>query len=446
VGEATASAFLMAAAPYGTPSEAGSDYPASANASQHGNDGSPAHVSANADAVDTESSQGGVGGSELGNSVFYDDPDLIDGSFGQGGVDPASTQKAIDQVQSKIERMKEMIQAEQTSRDEAVNEYLKLSSNADRQQQARIKQVFEKKNQKSAQSMAHYSRKLEDYHKKLQDLQEHGVQRPRQTHKILGQGLKSVGGNIRDGLTGAINKPKELAAHLIRQKHKFGSADNLSHHIGKEGNGGGGGSAGSNSSRDVTGGKKHGSASLPRENSGLSGGGTGAGGSERHSSLASSNNKRKCISDDGRRSERSESGLTTSSEEPPLPPSMLTAPRQPSAVPSAVGEDGDGDEEHQEEGQPGEPTSQSSEWKAVMQELVLHREEVEHLREEMEDQRSMYKAELEALTYQLREERDRCERLEEQMNDLTELHQHEIENIKSMCGDMEEKVRQRRSR
>ncbi len=71
---------------------------------------------------------------------------------------------------------------------------------------------------------------------------------------------------------------------------------------------------------------------------------------------------------------------------------------------------------------------------------AFFREEVEHLREEMDEQRQQFKSEVDALTYQLREERDRCERLEEQVNDLTELHQHEIENIKSGVGDMEEKV------
>ena len=51
------------------------------------------------------------------------------------------TAKAIEQVQSKIARTKDLIRDEQTSRDNNVNEYLKLSANAERQQQNRIKQV-----------------------------------------------------------------------------------------------------------------------------------------------------------------------------------------------------------------------------------------------------------------------------------------------------------------
>ncbi len=46
---------------------------------------------------------------------------------------------------------------------ENVNEYLRLSSNADKQQQQRIKQLFEKKNQKSTQNVAQLQRKLENY-------------------------------------------------------------------------------------------------------------------------------------------------------------------------------------------------------------------------------------------------------------------------------------------
>ena len=60
-----------------------------------------------------------------------------------GSEDQVSlTLKAIEQVQSKILRTKELIRDEQTSRDNNVNEYLKLSTNAERQQQNRIKQVF----------------------------------------------------------------------------------------------------------------------------------------------------------------------------------------------------------------------------------------------------------------------------------------------------------------
>ena len=448
------------------PSETGSDYGAGGgHFAAEMSVASPAHLAESSAAMDSSADNSGG----LGNSIFYDDPDL-EGSFGhQGqGIDPEMTQKAMDQIQSKIEKTKELIKEEQTSRDDNVNEYLKLSSNADRQQQARIKQVFEKKNQKSAQNIAHYGKKLEEYQRRMQDLQEHGL-RPKQSHK-LGQGLKNVGGNIRDGLTGmsssVMSKPKEFA-HLIR--HKFGSADNLAAMSKEEGSGDG--------KKDRN---HHGSASLPRENSGLSGGGGGEGGgggtgsggggggrgSDRHSSLASQGNRRKCISDDGggrSRSDRSESLATSSEveEQQQAAAAEASSDRRHHKAASTSGHSrrgqesqqqqlsgggsaaGGGDSEQQQQQQRRHHTSASSssaEWKAVMQELVLHREEVEHLREEMDEQRQQFKSEVESLTYQLREERDRCERLEEQVNDLTELHQHEIENIKSGVGDMEEKV------
>ena len=56
---------------------------------------------------------------------------------------------------------------------------------------------------------------MEEYRRKVSELQERGL-RPRSSHR-LGAGLKSVGGNIRDGVGNVISKPKELASKL---KHK----------------------------------------------------------------------------------------------------------------------------------------------------------------------------------------------------------------------------------
>lgn len=47
---------------------------------------------------------------------------------------------------------------------------------------------------------------------------------PREVLRDVSQGLKNVGGNIRDGVTTVMSKPREFA-HLI--KNKFGSADNI---------------------------------------------------------------------------------------------------------------------------------------------------------------------------------------------------------------------------
>lgn len=80
-------------------------------------------------------------------------------------------------------------------------------------------------------------KKLESYLKRYDDLEQQQAMKaqqqkdhrqPREVLRDVGQGLKNVGGNIRDGVTtGVINvmsKPREFA-HLI--KNKFGSADNI---------------------------------------------------------------------------------------------------------------------------------------------------------------------------------------------------------------------------
>ena len=70
----------------------------------------------------------------------------------------------------------------------------------------------------------------------------------------------------------------------------------------------------------------------------------------------------------------------------------------------------------------------------------MHKEEVDRVREEMDELRQQFDGKVEGLHYKLQEERENVNRLEDQINDMTELHQHEIENIKSGITDMEEKV------
>ena len=77
-------------------------------------------------------------------------------------------------------------------------------------------------------------KKLEVYNKRVKDFQLQQTQKiqshrpPREVLRDVGQGLKNVGGNIRDGISGlsgsVMSKPREFA-HLI--KNKFGSADNI---------------------------------------------------------------------------------------------------------------------------------------------------------------------------------------------------------------------------
>lgn len=84
-----------------------------------------------------------------------------------GMPDPQLTKAAIAHLQQKILNLTEQIKIAQTARDDNVAGYLKLVNTADKQQAAHIRQVFEKKNQKSAQTILQLQKKLEHDHRKL---------------------------------------------------------------------------------------------------------------------------------------------------------------------------------------------------------------------------------------------------------------------------------------
>ncbi|XP_046396489.1 transmembrane and coiled-coil domains protein 2 isoform X6 [Ischnura elegans] len=361
-----------------------------------------------------------------------DDVDYV-GSIAAGSLcsaaetpDAARTRAAIEHMQSKIRRTKELIRGEQTTSDDNVNEYLKLAANADRQQLPRIKAVFEKKNQKSAHAISQLQKKLEAYTRRVRDIEMHGLppahhRQPREVLRDMGQGLKHVGGNIRDGITGfsgtVMSKPREFA-HLI--KNKFGSADNintlatlpLADSSCKHGNGADMGGASEEDGSRGSGRTHHGSATLPAQGSGplgvakfpseeeegggasgvVSGVGDGSGGGPLGGSECSS--------------------VTSESLPPPAHHAHPCSPR------------------HQ-------PTSYQLD--LIFTELQERREECERLREEVETIKRL-QGEVAFLGQSLQEERFRSERLEEQVNDLTELHQVEVENLKQAISDVEEKV------
>ncbi|XP_008549285.1 transmembrane and coiled-coil domains protein 2 isoform X2 [Microplitis demolitor] len=310
----------------------------------------------------------------------------------------ARVRQAIEQTQNKITKTRELIRTEQKTRDENVNEYLKLAANADKQQLARIKTVFEKKNQKSAHNIAQLQKKLDSYTKKLRNYEMNGAptshRQPREVLRDMGQGLKNVGGNIRDGISGfsgsVMSKPREFA-HLI--KNKFGSADNintLSHGSTFYVNDPPRAGTGDNGSveEEKT---HHGSATLP--------GGCSLG--------------------------------STHSAAPVKFPS-----EEGSECSSVTSESGPGSR-----GQTHACHSNNAAFslKSIFAELQEHRENFERMREKLDTLKTLQQ-EVTFLSNALQEERFRCERLEEQMNDLTELHQNEVENLKQTITDMEEKV------
>lgn len=76
-----------------------------------------------------------------------------------------------------------------------MNEYLKLAANADKHQVQRIKAVFEKKNQKSAQVISQLQKKLDNYQKRVHEIESgvgQGHRPPREVLRDMGQGLKYV--------------------------------------------------------------------------------------------------------------------------------------------------------------------------------------------------------------------------------------------------------------
>ncbi|XP_059351694.1 transmembrane and coiled-coil domain protein 3-like isoform X2 [Daphnia carinata] len=342
-------------------------------------------------------------GAEGGNTML----DELDGTGGSLSYAPGTPQYhkvrlEMEQIHAKVNKTRELIRDEQTSRDENVNEYLRLASQADKQQQTRLKAVFEKKNTKSAQQMQVLQRKLDNYQNKLKALEAQGIPRnhghraPKQVLRGVGMGIKTV-----------MSKPREFA-HLIR--NKFGSADNINQIRAVENTPNSAApedafvisptpannmSAGNSNSLPGHGAISQtigSSAIVPAASQGSGGG--------------------KYTSEEG-----SECGSSVTSES--MAGGLHMSPRH-NVVGASLG--------------------LSMGLESFFQELQERREEVDRLREEMEQVKLNLQQEVCLVSSALQEERFRVERLEEQINDLTELHQNEVENLKQNIADMEEKV------
>ncbi|KAK2862095.1 hypothetical protein Q5P01_001628 [Channa striata] len=317
-----------------------------------------------------------------------EEPDKLDRYDGLG---PARTKQAIAQLQQKILKLTEQIKIEQTARDDNVAEYLKLANNADKQQSARIKQVFEKKNQKSAQSIQQLQRKLEHYHRKLREVEHNGIPRqPKDVLRDMHQGLKDVGAKVTGGFSSfsqathsaagaVVSKPREIASLL---RNKFGSADNI---------------AALKDSLDET-----------QGDDGVGPGGTRTLGTGQLQSSP------KYGSDDDCSSATSGSAGANSTTGAPGGP------------PSSKGNTLD--------------QTQASGFDAIIHEIQELRENQGRLEVSFENLKAHYQRDYTMIMEALQEERYRCERLEEQLNDLTELHQNEILNLKQELASMEEKI------
>uniref|UniRef100_M3ZFT9 Transmembrane and coiled-coil domain family 2 n=1 Tax=Xiphophorus maculatus TaxID=8083 RepID=M3ZFT9_XIPMA len=338
-----------------------------------------------------------------------------DSNISTDGSAPQRTRAALEHLQQKILKVTEQIRVEQEARDDNVAEYLKLAHNADKQQASRIKQVFEKKNQKSAQTIAHLHKKLEHYHKKLKEIEQNGPARqPKDVLRDMQQGLKDVGANVRAGISGfgggvvegvkggvsalthtaVVSKPREFAS-LIR--NKFGSADNIAHLKDTLEDGVGGHSEDAPTPRALSGSAtlvsspKYGSddecsSATSGSGAGSNSGGAGAGGVVGGGMLG---------------------------------PTM-GSPRL------------DGHHHHHHH--------MHSSWDSLLEGLQEIKASQTHMEDAIEDMKGQLQSDYSYMTQCLQEERYRYERLEEQLNDLTELHQNEMTNLKQELASMEEKV------
>ncbi|KAK1804674.1 hypothetical protein P4O66_020669, partial [Electrophorus voltai] len=290
------------------------------------------------------------------------------------------SQLGLDSLQQKILKVTEQLRVEQMEQDDNVAEFLKLVNMADKQQVARIRQVFEKKNQKSAHSISQLQKKLEQYHRRMKD-SESTLSSKHSSPKDLAKDLsKDLSKDILKDMSGSgrhpwdkiktigpgvslsppffFSKSREFA-NLIR--NKFGSADNIAHF----------------------------------KNTLEESGGRALGGS------ATIVGKSKYHSDD-----ECSTGTSASSDSNGNP---------------AVSHHGDGT-----------ISMVLDELREIRRSQVRLAQDMETLNEELKGDSF--------LTQTLEEERYRIERLEEQLNVLVELHQREMVDLKQELASIAEKV------
>ncbi|XP_071141275.1 transmembrane and coiled-coil domains protein 1-like isoform X7 [Mytilus edulis] len=311
--------------------------------------------------------------------------DEIDGQTECSISDVERTKHAKENLQTKINKTMENIKGEQAVKEEHVNEYLRLASNADKQQLQRIKTIFEKKNQKSTQTISALTKKVENYHKRMNDLDTYGFtghKQARERLRDLGQGFKGVVGNIKGAKDHIKAKPSQLA-HLI--KNKFGSADNISQ---------------LKTSIEDT--------SIPE------------GEIKNQTSTLPASFK---FSDDDNSSVTSGSvGLYHNS---PQSASQHTSQQLP-VIQQSINL---------------EPIIQELQKSHEANKII--QESVQQLSDEFETYKITAQSDIAMLKTLLEEERYRVERLEVQINDMTELQQHEIQNLRQDITGMEEKTEYR---
>ncbi|KAI0241145.1 Transmembrane and coiled-coil domains protein 2 [Lamellibrachia satsuma] len=349
----------------------------------------------------------------VGLSCSLTDVDDVDGP--DPGMAQAVRKAEVEKLHLKIQKIMQRIKAEQREKEDNVNEYLRVASasSPDKQQTQRIKAAFEKRNQKSTQVIDQLQRKLESYKKRLHEARLSTTSinpRHKQTKNVfrdVGQGLKDVGANIKEGITGfsgtLASKPKDLVSLV---KNKFSSADNIStlkddailseepEKISQPG------------SNTLPAGNSLDESALTQRKVDMSSGG-------QHSAVE----RFKYASDDEASSMTSGSfGRSGTQSTPPQAGVSMTSQLT-----------------SQMEMSPGDLGS-------LLIELHDVQETQNEILQEVQNFKSQMQIDYNFMKQSLEEERYRSDRLEEQINDLTELHQHEVTNLKQEMSGMEEKM------
>lgn len=119
--------------------------------------------------------------------------------------------RAIAHIEQKIRRTKDLIKEEQLRCDDNVNEYLKLSSNAEPNQSSRLRNVFENNNKKSTQKITRLQKKLKGYDEKIREIKDTGVYL-RHTREKLKDGVNiitGISGGVIEGIKSGIHSAGE---------------------------------------------------------------------------------------------------------------------------------------------------------------------------------------------------------------------------------------------
>ncbi|KAJ6222266.1 hypothetical protein RDWZM_000811 [Blomia tropicalis] len=333
--------------------------------------------------------------------------------------------RAIAQLEQKIRKTKEAIKDEQMKCNENVNEYLKLSANAELSQSQRIKSVFEKNNQKSAQKISRYQKKLKRYDQEIKDIKERGIyyrhtrERLRDVGTNIKEGISGLSGGVIEGIKSGIHTAGETVITKPKEFFKRNTADSS---IEKGNN--------DQTESNLLGGLGADTHELHHTSSGNSGLLNSHSHTHSHSTKCTSDEESSSItSGSGHLGTRSHNNSLHQSNSPlrikPLKNKMIT-PFSESITPTTC--------------QPALELYSSGEIEQLNMRIDERNQECDRLNAELTMLKSQFQSDCTILNQSLLDERYRVERIEEQLNDLTELHQKEIENLKQTITDLEEKI------